>query len=1305
MFVNGTKMGTRTANAIYFDNFQFVYGTNVDDIDEPKVDSISVGSKELNDGDELTSSTISLRTTFSDVQNKYTSGVDASTVRMYIDGVNVVDNAHYNFALNANDGYAELYDLQLLDGKHSVTVSLRDKFGNDAEETRYFTVNTGKAASAVTVTPAESAAFLGSKVNLQVKADDADIASVENVIRLSNRFPAPEVTFSENYTGSYSYNKTSSTLTLSAERKADASAEDGNLIATITVSVPSSLTRNDSFLYEVKSGSYTTSDDKFYTYSAGEVTLAVDAQIVISSDPILVGGPKGVLKVTDLEGKSVAGANIYLASDDTLIGTTDENGLWETDYFSAESATVTVYAKNADNMPSFHYNVFSFDGSGAADTAPDKILFNACADSTTQKSLSWISNPNAEGSQSIRYRAEGTEEWTTAAAQTELLTFATGGNTAAQVNSVVLKNLTPDTTYEYQVGAGELWSELSTMTTSAASNTTKFFVMADIQADDLTNVKKQVDNINKGGYDFGIQTGDAIDNVTNYSEVEGIVDLLGKEMLNDMDMIRVLGNHEYYGDEDAVVASTLYNLPNAAAGSGYSVTYGNVYVATIHFTNTEAELKSALEWLVADAKASDAEWKVLALHQPPYYTNAVGGNKPVYELVPDACEEAGIDVVFSGHDHSLARTNQLTDDEIDTENGILYYIGGSSGEKSYPISSQGIFDFSKIFAFTPTVNFSAIYLGITADDLQMTLNIYDVAADGSERIVDTYTLYTEKGACTNAGHALENAVYDRATGEVICNDCGTRVDAVEKVYTDFARDLETGRRMYLIEGVPQTGKFLFDEEIYYFDETGVALHGDATVDEVALKFDNGKLIGGHTGFLKKSDGNIYHYTDGEMTYGWHYEGEELYHFNTTTGIMTTGTKVMPDEEAESKNAYYDFAEDGRTLRGYFNPKGYYYWAGLPKVDSWVKNGADADPDAWYRTNGNGHHVTDRTDAETVKIEIDGVVYTFDNSNGKLLDGCFVLNEDDTWSYYWAGEAVNEGWFQHDGKDYYAFEDGTLATGSTVIDDKAYMFTEQGALITEGIIMTAILNENETAMTVKVRNTERVYKMRIAVWNAAAPQEDTLRWFDAEQNAAGEWVVTVPMCEFQKAGKYFVHAYATIDGRETLLVDTTAHAKTAAEHTYAHEFDEKCDVCGAVTQDLGIPSAVQHRMYNPNTGEHFYTGSIEEKNNLVNVGWSYEGVAFSFPMAGEPVYRLFDPATGEHLYTMDMAEVDQLVSAGWNKEGVAFNSDSKEEVPQYRLHNPNATVGAYHYTGSVEERDHLISLGWEDQGIAWYSCWK
>ena len=161
------------------------------------------------------------------------------------------------------------------------------------------------------------------------------------------------------------------------------------------------------------------------------------------------------------------------------------------------------------------------------------------------------------------------------------------------------------------------------------------------------------------------------------------------------------------------------------------------------------------------------------------------------------------------------------------------------------------------------------------------------------------------------------------------------------------------------------------------------------------------------------------------------------------------------------------------------------------------------------------------------------------------------------------------------------------------------------------------------------------------------------------------------------------------------------------HAYDNNVDGTCNFCGVNRADVETRQVTHmFRMYNPNTGEHFYTGSEVERENLIVAGWQYEGVGFTFPAnTGAPVHRLFQPSTGEHLYTMDEAEKNTLMAAGWNYEGIAFNSAYDTEAVQHRLHNPNATVGAYHFTFSLEERDFLISVGWEYQGIGWYSCWK
>ena len=129
----------------------------------------------------------------------------------------------------------------------------------------------------------------------------------------------------------------------------------------------------------------------------------------------------------------------------------------------------------------------------------------------------------------------------------------------------------------------------------------------------------------------------------------------------------------------------------------------------------------------------------------------------------------------------------------------------------------------------------------------------------------------------------------------------------------------------------------------------------------------------------------------------------------------------------------------------------------------------------------------------------------------------------------------------------------------------------------------------------------------------------------------------------------------------------------------------------------------HRLYNPNTGEHLYSGDVLEKNSLVTEGWSYEGVAWYAPgYSFFPVYRLYNPNAGDHHYTMDAVERAHLINVGWSDEGIGWYSSETKTVPLFRLYNPNASgAGAHHHTIDEGERDYLDEIGWIYEGISWY----
>ena len=146
----------------------------------------------------------------------------------------------------------------------------------------------------------------------------------------------------------------------------------------------------------------------------------------------------------------------------------------------------------------------------------------------------------------------------------------------------------------------------------------------------------------------------------------------------------------------------------------------------------------------------------------------------------------------------------------------------------------------------------------------------------------------------------------------------------------------------------------------------------------------------------------------------------------------------------------------------------------------------------------------------------------------------------------------------------------------------------------------------------------------------------------------------------------------------------------------------------VIVQAAVSPVKMYRLYNENSGEHFFTANKDEYDQLGVIGWKQDGDAWTAPdKSNTPVYRLYNgkAKAGYHHYTTSAAERDHLVSIGWTDEGIGWYSDDNETSPLFRLYNPNALgdqePGGHHYTTSAGERDHLVSIGWNDEKIGWY----
>ncbi len=158
---------------------------------------------------------------------------------------------------------------------------------------------------------------------------------------------------------------------------------------------------------------------------------------------------------------------------------------------------------------------------------------------------------------------------------------------------------------------------------------------------------------------------------------------------------------------------------------------------------------------------------------------------------------------------------------------------------------------------------------------------------------------------------------------------------------------------------------------------------------------------------------------------------------------------------------------------------------------------------------------------------------------------------------------------------------------------------------------------------------------------------------------------------------------------------------------AYSYAQKYGIPFQEVLDLPSNTIIIYRLYNLETGEHFYTDSLEEQQVcLQNSIWKAEGYGWLAPTTSSiPIYRLYNPNTTDHHYTIDQNEYEVLQTVGWKGEGIVFYSaiPNDSSVPLYRLYNPNAKgAGSHHYTSDLEEKNGLLHVGWKDEGIAWYT---
>ena len=779
---------TRRAGYLYIDNLQFIYGTNTNDVTKPVLESVtetSSGTALSSDGSTvLNSGNLTFNAVYSDSEltDKYATGIDTSGIRVLLDGTD------YTGKLEINDGSLYLKGVALRNGTHTLTVRLKDFYGNVTTETRTFRVEDAKGMqSAIDILPQPEPPEIGKEYVFAIVNNTGEpVTKAELTVDFRAMGNAAEYlagakveSLSSDYTLTLDQNALAKGLAKITVTKPQATQArramrtgvqdtDYNYVSELgylIITIPENAASDSVLKCTVTQGSYTVADGTetgtAYTFSGTEKVVPMTASYQLTCEQA-IAGMSAELTVTDADGKPISRADIYQVSSDgsQKLGSTSMKGTFTKTFDTA--GEYTFYAEKAGSGRSWNQRVIVCERTTENGGKPFGILTNGVTKAGT-KSITWLTQIDGSAAKAqVKYSTEAALSGATTVDGTSAIqTFvqSTCGD-ALRSNKVTLTDLKPGTTYYYQVGDGTTWSDTQSFKTPAVdAEATNFFILGDIQTGDTANLAAALEKLRAGSYDFGVQTGDAIDNVTMYeTHCRPFLNTVNSGTLGGVDLIHVLGNHEYYGDADGKISKAIYDLPESAQNSWYKMEYGKVCVVVVnHGTKLSETLAD-----IAENLTTDCVWKVLVSHEPIYGTESVSATPEILASI----EKAGFSFVFGGDDHAYARTYPMLGGVKQTENsrnGVVYFVCGDLSGKSNKFEKREYYACAK-----PHTEYDGMYLTVQATEASFTVKA--IKYDGTE--LDSYT--KTRTDCELGKHTVSGtSKYDMTAGTITCAVCGT----------------------------------------------------------------------------------------------------------------------------------------------------------------------------------------------------------------------------------------------------------------------------------------------------------------------------------------------------------------------------------------------------------------------------------------------------------------------------------------------------------------------------------------------------
>jgi len=283
-------------------------------------------------------------------------------------------------------------------------------------------------------------------------------------------------------------------------------------------------------------------------------------------------------------------------------------------------------------------------------------------------------------------------QWRTDAASNSCVRYGTQAGSLGSLacdpavtteHAVTVAGLSPDTRYYYSVGTtdaplagGDTNYFFDTSPASGSAIPARLWVLGDSGTADTNAaaVRNAYTTFNAGARtNLMLMLGDnAYPDGTDAQFQAAVFDMYPEYLRNTV-LWPTLGNHDGASADSATQTGAYYDiftLPKAGEAGGlasgteayFSFDYGNIHFICLESFETDRSPTSAMmTWLQQDVLATSRQWVIAFWHHPPY-TKGSHDSDAEPELVDmrqnalPILEQAGVDLVLTGHSHSYERS-------------------------------------------------------------------------------------------------------------------------------------------------------------------------------------------------------------------------------------------------------------------------------------------------------------------------------------------------------------------------------------------------------------------------------------------------------------------------------------------------------------------------------------------------------------------------------------------------------------------------------------------------------------------------